>query len=300
MTLVAAVVVTYHPSGPYVDRLQRLAAQVDRLIIVDNHSLPEVVDTLTRFCFGDDHRKLICNYENFGIAQALNIGIEAARQMGMQWVLTMDQDSIVEPDLVRELLQTIEQDRQSETAGVVAANYEDSTGRPYVKTTDEQGSDSAFETRTAITSGSLVNVAAWQAVGGYREDFFIDSVDHDFCFRVRKAGWRILQSRRVLMKHQLGGTTRRANWLVVKPAIANYGPIRRYYMSRNRVAMFKSHWKSDLGWVLRELLMIPIDMMLILVHEPGKAVKIGAMIKGVWHGVIGRMGRFEPLLIPRT
>lgn len=38
----------------------------------------------------------IPNYNNLGIAKALNQGCEAAKQDGFDWVLTMDQDSFFE------------------------------------------------------------------------------------------------------------------------------------------------------------------------------------------------------------
>jgi len=297
MQQVAAVVVTYHPGGDFIDRLNRLAYQVHWLIVVDNNSLPEVIDKLNSYVYRDPDRKLICNYTNHGIAKALNIGIEAARQLGATWVVTMDQDTIVDDGLVAELLEGVRQDGQAQDLAIVAANYIDSTGRPYVPEVDKKSSDRVYEAKTAITSGSMVRVEAWQAVGGYREDLFIDSVDHDFCFRVRKAGWRILQGRRALMHHQLGDTVRRGWFFGLKPAIANYGPIRRYYMSRNRVAMFKAHWKFAPIWVTKELLMIGVDAMLIFLYEKNKLVKVGSMIKGAWFGLWGRMGPYEPTLV---
>ena len=55
-----------------------------------------------------------------------------------------------------------------------------------------------------INSGSLVNVKAWSDVGGYDERLFIDSIDYDFCRRLKRKGWEILQSNNLYFEHSLG------------------------------------------------------------------------------------------------
>lgn len=297
MPTTAAIVVTYHPQGDLADRLSRIAAQVDHLIIVDNHSSAQAIQQLHDFAQLHAHCAIVQNDGNMGIAQALNQGFEQAMTRHATWALTMDQDTIVEPQLVNTLLGTAERlsepgaDRPVRTPAVIAANFIDSTGQAFDASTQPERSDLDYhEAHTAITSGSLVNVQAWQAVGGFREDFFIDSVDHDFCFRARQAGWSIIQSHCPLMHHQLGATTRRANLLVIRPAIANYAPIRRYYMTRNRVAMFKAHWRHETRWVCKELCMITADALLILLFETQRPVKLKAMMRGFIDGVLGRMG----------
>jgi rhamnosyltransferase len=287
MPHVATVVITFHPQGDFPARLDRLAVQSEHLIIVDNHSTPAVREQLQQYVHHDpSHRTLIALSENQGVASALNIGLQRAEQLRCAWALTMDQDTLAEPDLVEKLAELASMEEPGHVA-VIGANYMDSTGRAYVA----PSSDNAwFIARTAITSGSLVNLQAWRDVRGCREDLFIDSVDHDFCFRARAAGWRIIQSRLPLMRHQLGGTTRRVRLPWLQPAVADYPPVRRYYMTRNRVAMFKSHWRHEFVWVSRELLMIGVDALLVTLFETDRRRKLAAMVKGFWHGLRGMMG----------
>lgn len=284
---VAIVVVTYHPQGDILARLDLLAQQSSQLIIVDNGSGPPIETQLFNYTKNDPtHRTFLPLGQNKGIAAALNVGLEKANSLGYRWALTMDQDTRPATDLLAHLKQIADEVQQTKPA-IVAANYLDSTGKPYIKTTDSVQWSPA---KTAITSGSLVNIQAWHQLNGYREDFFIDSVDHDFCFRCRFAGWQIIQCERPLMQHQLGQTNRRVWFMGLRPAVANYPPLRRYYMTRNRVAMFKTHWRNECWWTSKELAMIAIDAFLIVLYEPFKYQKLQAMGRGLWHGMIGQMG----------
>jgi len=43
-----------------------------------------------------------------------------------------------------------------------------------------------------VTSGSMIELATWQALGGFDEGLFIDYIDTDYCLRVigQDARWR--------------------------------------------------------------------------------------------------------------
>lgn len=92
---VAAVVVAHHPDPGFASRLARVATQVAAVIVVDNHSSPPVRDHLADA--GVVHAELIENARNEGIGRALNHGVQRAAARGFRWVLTLDQDTAVDP-----------------------------------------------------------------------------------------------------------------------------------------------------------------------------------------------------------
>ena len=49
-----------------------------------------------------------------------------------------------------------------------------------------------------------VAISAWHKVGGFFEDLFIDGVDIDFCYLIRKHGFRILRINSIQLLHELG------------------------------------------------------------------------------------------------
>jgi rhamnosyltransferase len=54
-----------------------------------------------------------------------------------------------------------------------------------------------------MTSGNILNVKIAHSLGGFREDFFIDHIDHYFCLLAQKNGFNILFSKAIL-DHNLG------------------------------------------------------------------------------------------------
>jgi rhamnosyltransferase len=60
------------------------------------------------------------------------------------------------------------------------------------------------EVRTCITSGALTNLDLWKKLDGFDEQMFIDSVDFEYCYRVRKAGYKVIQTDQVQLSHSIG------------------------------------------------------------------------------------------------
>jgi len=102
-TDVCAVVVTYHPDTAFPLRLNSVCPQVGALVIVDNGSA-DAERNMLREAASDSKIDVIFNLQNLGLARALNIGVQRAAELGYSWVLLLDQDSRVDPDMVRSLL----------------------------------------------------------------------------------------------------------------------------------------------------------------------------------------------------
>ena len=47
---------------------------------------------------------------------------------------------------------------------------------------------------TPMTSGSLLDLSAYEAVGPFMDELFIDQVDNEFCLRLRAAGFSVLEA----------------------------------------------------------------------------------------------------------
>ena len=172
------------------------------------------------------------NPSNLGIATALNQGLAWAARRGYVWTLTSDQDSAARPELMAVFARVYGSDPQREQIGVIGAAYAD----PQVNLPGRarpMAPGAVFRTvRTVITSGCLTSVDAWTAVGPFREDYFIDCVDEEFCLRLRRRGFRVVQTTEVGFDHRLG--TLGEHRLLGFPLLASHhSALRRYYMTRN-------------------------------------------------------------------
>lgn len=104
---ICAGIITYNPTLTDVSTcLEALCNQVERVIIVDNasknvKSLQEVVSKYTNVT-------LVKNSQNIGFAKALTQVFEWAKSQGFNWVLTLNDDSVVPSNMISEYKKILE------------------------------------------------------------------------------------------------------------------------------------------------------------------------------------------------
>lgn len=282
-TNVCAVVVAYFPDDEFEARLQAILPQVARLVVVDNtpEAIPPSPDLTAAW---GDRLHYVANHANRGVAAALNQGLEYAWQQGLPWLLTLDQDTQCYPDMVGILGRVYEGCRPR--PAVIGSNYFDPLNhRLKVQVGDETES---LEQKTVITSGSLVATRVAGKLNGFREDYFIDQLDHEFCLRVRAYGYRVVISRRPAMAHSVGRPGgARLPFLGVLP---NHPPVRKYYIARNTVVTVAEYWRREPAWCLRRLVRLLLGLGEMALLEEHRFSKVHAFACGVVDGLRRRMG----------
>ena len=286
---VYAVVVTYHPDAGFPQRLARLIPQVSRTLIVDNGSGPQALAMLRELA-ARPAVQLLANLDNLGIAHALNRGVREAAAHGRAWAFLLDQDTEVAADIVEKLLATAASHPDPAHLAVVGSRFRDTTGRGE----DQRGLDSRGATwqamESVITSGSLLSLPIYAAIGPFRDDFFIDHVDTEYCYRARAAGYRIIETLEPLMAHTVGAPTRH-HVLGGFKWTTNHSAERRYYMARNNTVLLREYGTSKgRAWRYKSFVRCLRLCKRIAYFEADKSLKIRAVAAGWWDGVRGKMG----------
>jgi len=223
-------VVLYNPD---IDRLKQsldaVIKQVNVVVLVDNGSANiEQVCLLTSRYKGI---KLISNCENLGIAKALNQIFEMALNLGLEWVMTLDQDTILSKNIIKKFKGIC----RNKFIGIVCPSvvYEGwsnfSSARKHYE-----------EISACMTSGSFTCVEAWARVGGFEESYFIDHVDNEFCMKLKIYGYRIVRDNYSVMSHQLG-VSKELNLFGKRIRYSKHSPVRCYYMVRNNLRFIKQY-----------------------------------------------------------
>jgi rhamnosyltransferase len=146
------------------------------------------------------------------------------------------------------------------------------------------------EVESVITSGSLARLSTLDRIGAFRDEFFIDYVDSEYCFRARAKGYRVIKTRQPLMSHAIGASTRHAI-LGIHKWTSNHSADRRYYMARNDTVMLKEYGRFRWGsWALKSLGRRVRTCKRIAFYEDAKLSKIAAVARGWWDGVRGNLG----------
>jgi rhamnosyltransferase len=215
---IMVVIVSFNGGNKIIKTIDALVDHVGHIHIVDNASDKETVSVLKKLS-SEQNISISWLDENTGLGHALNIGVQRAQVLGFNWLLTMDQDSVVHTTMIQTYIAAI---NQTPSIKCLTPNYQEH---------DQVTGSKILKVNYAITSGNLVQMKVFDKIGIYNEDLFIDGVDFDFSLRVRSAGWNIYYITGAYMNHELG---HKPCTLPILGRLHTYhSPIRRYYIFRN-------------------------------------------------------------------
>ena len=127
-----------------------------------------------------------------------------------------------------------------------------------------------------MTSGNLLNIDIYKQIGDFRESFFIDYVDYDYCLRSLKKGYKIIRCNDILLNHKLGNS----KLYFSKILVTNHSSTRRYFITRNRLFLIKEHLTSNFKLSIQMFKHTIMDFIKILFFESEKRKKVNAILKG--------------------
>ncbi|HEX7297886.1 MAG TPA: glycosyltransferase family 2 protein [Solirubrobacteraceae bacterium] len=202
MSEVSAVIVSYADLGATSRAVATLRAQTvapTRIIVVDNDPASELVAL--------EGASVVRPGRNLGYAGGANLG---ASRAGGEWLLLLNPDAVADRHCIERLLEAAD-----DRTGIVGAqillpdgrvNAGDNplhfTGVSWSGRYMEPAEDGPPRS-VAVASGAalLVRRAAWDAVGGLAEPFFLYHDDVDLSWRVRLAGWDVRFAPRARVRH---------------------------------------------------------------------------------------------------
>lgn len=276
---ISAGIVLFNPD------IKRLKENIDAVIIqcthlylVDNGSgnVDEVKGLLNQY--NQSKISILWNRENQGIAKALNQLTSAAQKEGFDWILTLDQDSVVPSNIVGEFEKYI----NNSSVGILCPIICDRNKDEEIKINED-----CTEIDECITSGSLLNIKAWSEIGGFDERMFIDGVDFDICYRLRQRGYKIYCIHSVVLLHEIGHIEYH-RFLFWKVLVMNHSAFRKYYIARNIIYTAKKRRSTLLvvKGLLQEIKLIGI----VIFYEEDKLNKIRCICRGIYDGFKGKVG----------
>lgn len=281
-----AVVVLYGPDDGSRDCIRAVHQQVARVWLVDNS--PER-SGVAEWALGLSGVTLLHEGQNIGLGAAYDLAFEAAEAAGLTWMVTLDQDTVLDADYLAEMARGVsewEASRQSSgrpPLGVAGPMFRNPRALPG----EAHTAASELETTMVVSSGALMPVSTWRSVGGFHPGLIVDYVDTEMCLRVRAAGYAVIQLPAVLMTHGMGYTAEH-RVLGLRRRSSNYPATRHYYMNRNLVLTARSAggWRWGLAEQARRLRFIALT----LAVEPQRTAKAAAMLRGLRDGFMGRQG----------
>jgi rhamnosyltransferase len=299
---ICAVVVTHNPDSDLGQSLRITSQQVGHVVVVDNASATIHASALPEICRGLANAEMVRLDSNIGLAAAQNTGIRRAIHLGCHWTLLLDQDSQPAPDMVGRMVEVYERQPAMDRVAIIAPNIADPRtsvmarflrprGRLLFERTPCQGNQ-IDDVTIVISSGALISNAVYLRLGPFREDYFIDYVDTEYCLRAVNKGFRITVACGATLAHRLGNPRlRKVGPLPLYPRF--HSPARWYYIARNRVPTVAQYSLRFPHWFLFEFVSSCYHLLRMMALEDRRLEKLQAVLAGTFDGIRGKMGRLH-------
>lgn len=263
---IAGMVTLYNPSDEDLDNIKTYIDDIDKLYIIDNTEGHDNKDRIIE----DEKIEYIFNNENIGVASALNFAAKKALKDGYKWLLTNDQDTTFRPGVVNGLKKEIV--NVDKNVGIVTPWHN-------TKLKDKKPKTKYDDPHDVMTSGNIINLDIWKKIGGFKDWFFIDGIDIEYCMNLHKNGYRILRVNDLEIDHNLGDlfykTFRGRLYLCT-----NHSAIRRYYIMRNYHYIFDMYKDIEPDYCISLVAAQKHNMKGVMLFERDKFNKIRMYLKG--------------------
>lgn len=273
MFKLASIVVAYNPDVKDVVKNTYSYAELCDLVIVWDNT-PNGDNDWTELSDLGDKVRVYSYGENIGLASAYNRGIDIALENGCSFLMTMDQDSCFENFKV---LKEFVEEYEGTEYGIFC---------PPVNTPVSNCGE-IIPVSYTVQSGCIFSLEMIKAIGRFRDDFFIGMVDAEMQLKAADNGYKIAQIGGCNLIHQIG-SGRVVKKYGRKFHVMDYGPLRYYYDSRNRILMWKE-FPNDFS-TSKKVRFVWKRFGLcgrILLAEDQKMKKISAILRGTFWGILG-------------
>lgn len=206
---------------------KHLSSNSPEVFVVDNASTDGSTDMIKKEF---PWVRLIENRKNVGFARANNMAIHRASG---EFIFLLNSDTIVKRGAIHGLLQTMKEDKSIGIAGLQLLNangtYQNSvsnfptlitelTNKSLLKTLfpgkfygKRSLQTSPFEVETVIGACMMIRGKAIEEIGLFDEAYFFFMEETDLCYRMKKAGWKVVHDPRHSIIHLQGKTAEKIN-----------------------------------------------------------------------------------------
>ncbi len=263
-----------------------------RVIIVDN-------DSKEKPNISDPEIKIIYNKENLGFSGGNNVGIKYALENNADYVLLLNDDTVVEQDFLTELIKATESAPEIGLAGSKIYYHEDrnkiwsaggkinwfynkGTLRGWGKNDQGQYDNPAIQETPHLTGCCLlVKRETIKKIGLLSEDYFLYYEDTDWCFRARKAGYKCIFVPKSKIWHKISRSA------VAESSTYIYYHVRNGLIFSSKFApiYIKPFVHLDVLWrILKQIIKLLI---------PNKRAWVKPILLGIKDFYLKRYGKYE-------
>lgn len=254
--MVSIILVNYNGYKDTIECIESLSLCNYRdfeVILVDNASTDNSGASLKDKYSDNSKVTYIESKENNGFAAGNNLGIEYALKQGTDYVLLLNNDTLVEPDFLDKLMKGIAKEvncglaigkilyeAERDKIWYAGGSLSSITGRnSHYRYNMSDDNSSGIPEHVTYATGCMMLIPrrTLEDVGMLSEEYFMYEEDADYCVKVRKAGYDIVYVPDSRIYHK------------VSSSASNLGDMQQYYIVRNKFIMLRENYKLPVRWL---------------------------------------------------
>lgn len=292
----ACVIVTLNPDVAQFRRvLDASLSQSAAVIVVDNGSSHKFSAYLTDRAIAASGMRVLLLGSNRGIAAALNLGIAEAKILKAEFVLLLDHDSIPDAGLLDGLLLAAKLHSGDKIAAIGAKIFDPRSEQElgfyrmhngcWSKVKCGAQTEGLLACEYMNSSGSFIPITAFDDIGPFNEQFFIDHVDTEWFMRAQSLGYVCYGFCGGSLEHYMGDAVIRY-WLLGWRHMPHRSPQRHYYIVRNSFWLYRYAY-VPLAWKLNNLIKILFTLLYFSLFDVQRGDQFKLILKGLVDGIKG-------------
>lgn len=201
------------------ESLKKIVYPYYEIIIVDNGSTDGSVECFKKLY---PETEIIENKKNLGFAEGNNVGIRRAIEKGSNYILILNNDTVVHPEFLNEMVEVAEKDKLAGAIGPKVCHYYNpeiidipnrkmnlwtANFRIFTKTKDAVDDYKTEEVGCVTGCCMLIKTELIKKIGSFDPEYFLYWEETDFCARIIKHGYKIIYVPKAKIWHKIGSSS---------------------------------------------------------------------------------------------
>ena len=237
---IIALVFLYNYTLENIENIKSYSNQVDKVFAYDNTERENIDPFLKKKLLETSNIVYIGGNGNKGLSYPINLVGEKAFALGYKWMITFDQDSVANEEMIHHMSQFITTYPEINKIGIVSPIIKEKELKYFLPVYEYSYVD------WVIQSGAMHNLEIFDKIKGYDKKIFIHQVDTEYCYRLMNNGYKIIRVNKSILNHNVSDDNVEIKYFSGKRIYLNkFSPERYYYIVRNNLYCIKKYGRLN-------------------------------------------------------
>lgn len=196
--VIVGIIPLFNPTEIEIKNIQSYVNTLDYCFLLDDSGYSNINLCKKLMLLYPKKVEYICNKTNVGLCATVNKGFHLAISKGANWVLIMNPDGTFKNDAIS-IYRKFIRNNGTEKIGIIAPVFN-------IDRRPKEAKLGCRAVKYPDMSGCLYNCNILKELGFYDINTYFYSLDVEYCIRVRKSGYQIIECSEAVLNHKPGET----------------------------------------------------------------------------------------------